>query len=100
MHPAILSCLEDKIHNIHQLGTEITPDTIGIALRKLSRLSVSEVVTPPAVARELVESLPPETTANSRILDIASKTGEFAGVLLQKYGDGIKGASTAFPLPA
>lgn len=97
IHPAILSCLENKIHNIHQLGTEITPDTVGIALRKLSRLSVSEVVTPPAVARELVESLPPEITANSRILDIASKTGEFAGALLQKYGDGIKGGIYSIP---
>lgn len=97
IHPAILSCLENKIHNIHQLGTEITPDNIDIALRKLSRLSVSEVVTPPAVARELVESLPPEITANSRILDIASKTGEFAGALLQKYGDGIKGGIYSIP---
>ena len=97
IHPAILSCLENKIHNIHQLGTEITPDNIDIALRKLSRLSVSEVVTPPAVARELVESLPPELTANSRILDIASKTGEFAGALLQKYGDGIKDGIYSIP---
>lgn len=97
IHPAILSCLENKIHNIHQLGTEITPDTIGIALRKLSRLSVSEVVTPPAVARELAESLPPEITANSRILDIASKTGEFAGVLLQKYGNAIKNNIYSIP---
>lgn len=85
IHPAILSCLENKIHNIHQLGTEITPDTIGIALRKLSRLSVSEVVTPPAVARELVESLPHEITANSRILDIASKTGDPSAKIRRRH---------------
>lgn len=86
INPAILSYLENKIQNINQLGKEITPDTIGVALRKMSRLSVSEVVTPDNVAKKLVGNLPPEITAKSKILDIASKTSEFAAAVLNKYG--------------
>lgn len=90
INPQILSYLEDKIQNINQLGKEISPDKIGIALKKMSRLSVSEVVTPDNVATELVNNLPDDIYASDKFLDIASKTGEFANALLQKYGEKIK----------
>lgn len=90
INPQILSYLEDKIQNINQLGKEISPNKIGIALKKMSRLSVSEVVTPDNVAMELVNNLPDDICASDKFLDIASKTGEFANALLQKYGEKIK----------
>lgn len=97
INPQILSYLEDKIQNINQLGKEITPDRIGIALKKMSRLSVSEVVTPDNVASELVKNLPDDISANSKFLDIASKTGEFANALLNKYGNEIKNNVYSIP---
>ena len=97
INPQILSYLEDKIQNINQLGKEITPDRIGIALKKMSRLSVSEVVTPDNVASELVNNLPDDISANSKFLDIASKTGEFANALLNKYGNEIKNNVYSIP---
>lgn len=97
INPQILSYLEDKIQNINQLGKEISPDKIGIALKKMSRLSVSEVVTPDNVAMELVNNLPDDICASDKFLDIASKTGEFANALLQKYGSRIKNNVYSIP---
>lgn len=97
INPQILSYLEDKIQNINQLGKEITLDRIGIALKKMSRLSDSEVVTPDNVASELVNNLPDDISANSKFLDIASKTGEFANALLNKYGNEIKNNVYSIP---
>lgn len=97
INPQILSYLEDKIQNINQLGKEISPDKIGIALKKMSRLSVSEVVTPDNVANEMVNNLPDDISAKSNFLDIASKTGEFANALLNKYGDETKNNIYSIP---
>lgn len=97
INPQILSYLEDKIQNINQLGKEISPDKIGIALKKMSRLSVSEVVTPDNVAMEVVNNLPDDICAGDKFLDIASKTGEFANALLQKYGSRIKNNVYSIP---
>ncbi|MBQ1175796.1 MAG: Eco57I restriction-modification methylase domain-containing protein [Treponema sp.] len=97
INPQILSYLEDKIQNINQLGKEISPDKIGIALKKMSRLSVSEVVTPDNVVMELVNNLPDDICASDKFLDIASKTGEFANALLQKYGSRIKNNVYSIP---
>lgn len=90
INPTILNILENKIQNMNDLGKKITPKEIGIALKKMSRLSVSEVVTPNNVAMELVNNLPDDICASDKFLDIASKTGEFANALLQKYGEKIK----------
>lgn len=97
INPQILSYLEDKIQNINQLGKEISPDKIGIALKKMSRLSVSEVVTPDNVAMELVNNLPDDICASDKFLDIASKTGEFANALLQRYSSRIKNNVYSIP---
>lgn len=97
INPAILSYLENKIQNINQLGKEIVLEKIGVALRKMSRLSDSEIITPDAVAKKLVDNLPDDISADSKILDIASKTGEFANALLQKYGKKIKNSVYSIP---
>lgn len=90
INPTILNILENKIQNMNDLGKKITPKEIGTALKKMSRLSVSEVVTPDNVAMELVNNLPDDICASDKFLDIASKTGEFANALLHKYGEKIK----------
>ena len=59
--------------------------------------SVSEVVTPDNVANEMVNNLPDDISAKSNFLDIASKTGEFANALLQKYGSRIKNNVYSIP---
>ena len=97
INPAILSYLENKIQNINQLGKNIAPEQIGVALRKMSRLSVSEIITPDNVAKELIDNLPDDITAKSKILDIASKTGEFANALIQKYGSSMKNNVYSIP---
>ena len=98
INPTILNILENKIQNMNDLGKKITPKEIGIALKKMSRLSVSEVVTPNNVAMELVNNLPDDICASDKFLDIASKTGEFANALLQKYGSRIK--NNVYSIPA
>lgn len=97
INPTILNILENKIQNMNDLGKKITPKEIGIALKKMSRLSVSEVVTPNNVAMELVNNLPDDICASDKFLDIASKTGEFANALLQKYGSRIKNNVYSIP---
>ena len=97
INPMILSYLENKIQNINQLGKEITPANIGVALRKMSRLSVSEIITPEKLADEMVNSFPEELSAKSKFLDIASKTGEFATALLKKYGKKVKNNIYSIP---
>lgn len=91
INPQILNYLENKIQNIDELGSENTADKISVALKKMSRLSESEVITPAKVAEMMVENLPGSLNAESRFLDIASKTGEFACALVGKYGGNIKG---------
>lgn len=91
INPQILNYLENKIQNIDELGSENTADKISVALKKMSRLSESEVITPAKVAEIMVENLPGSLNAESRFLDIASKTGEFAYALVGKYGGNIKG---------
>lgn len=90
INPQILNYLENKIQNIDELGSENTADKISVALKKMSRLSESEVITPAKVAEMMVETLPGSLNAKSRFLDIASKTGEFAYALVGKYGGNIK----------
>ncbi len=90
INPSILNYLENKIQNIDELGSENTRDKIEVALKKMSRLSESEIVTPPTVTNLMVQCLPDNLSAKSKFLDIASKTGEFAFTLVEKYGDTVK----------
>lgn len=90
INPAILNYLENKIQNIDELGSENTADKIAVAMKKMSRLSESEIVTPAKVTKMMIENLPESLSAKSKFLDIASKTGEFAKALVEKYGDAVK----------
>ena len=101
INPFILSNLEYKIYNINELLTDetYTPvDRVDRALQKFGRLSNSEIVTPSNVADDIVALLPKEKLGkNSKILDIASKQGEFACALYKRFGDKIKDNIYALP---
>ena len=99
----ILSKLDYKVHNINSLvhDTQLSPtERAEIAMKKFGRLSESEIVTPIKVATEMVYALPEEelnTINDVKILDIASKQGEFTCALLKKFGDVVKSNIYAIP---
>lgn len=90
INPFILSELDYKIHNINSLAndTAISPiERASNAMKKFSRLSDSEIVTPEFVTDKIINGLP--TTAidkNTMLLDIASKQGEFVYAVYKKFG--------------
>lgn len=90
INPFILSELDYKIHNINSLAndTAISPiERASNAMKKFSRLSDSEIVTPEIVTDKIINGLP--TTAidkNTMLLDIASKQGEFVYAVYKKFG--------------
>ena len=91
-HYALLQKLDYKIHNINSLShdeSRSVEERIDIALNKFSRLSGSEVVTPRHVVEEMLSILPTEAL-DGKILDIASKQGEFAAVLAAHLGEDAK----------
>ena len=62
-----------------------------VAIKKFTRISDSEVVTPEYIANELVSYLPQDKIDGSTIfLDIASKQGEIAISLLEAYSKYLK----------
>lgn len=86
LDPFKLSQLDYKIQNISRLtrDTSLTPlERAQVALRKFYRLSDSEVRTPSWLCEEVVNGFPPEALraaviSNGKLLDIASKLGEFS----------------------
>ncbi|MDM1043070.1 MULTISPECIES: Eco57I restriction-modification methylase domain-containing protein [Empedobacter] len=101
INPFILKELDYKIHNINSLANDDRLsefDRATIALNKFSRLSDSEVVTPKNVAKSLIELIP-ETSVNTdfRILDIASKQGEFVYATFEKFGKNV--ANNFYSIP-
>jgi len=90
--PFKLSSLDYKIQNISQLVRDESLEPIeraNRALNKFSRISDSEVRTPAWLCHDMVEQIPgPELVAAVRggkvLLDIASKSGEFALALYQR----------------
>ncbi len=91
-NPFVLRKFDYKIENTNDLGHDenLQPDErVKIAMRKFGRLSDSEVVTPQNVANEMVGLLPDDVFSHGVVLDIASKEGEFAMALLDRYGDGV-----------
>lgn len=88
-----LSKLDYKIQNISKLSTDeqSTPlQRAMVAINKFGRLGESEVVTPLEICRKMV-SLIPDMAFNEavdkgyKMLDIASKTGEFTIALYEKF---------------
>ncbi len=89
VNPFVLNELEHKIFNISDLSSDKKIE-VHSALKRIARISNSEVVTPEWITKEMVELLPSHINAKSRFLNIAGKTGEFEYALLQKYDDEVK----------
>lgn len=89
-NPFVLRALDYKIANINTLmsDTTLTPsERVAVAMKKFGRLSSSEIVTPQAVALEMIDALDEGViTRDTRILDIASKQGEFTRALVSRFG--------------
>lgn len=63
-------------------------EMVNVVLKRCSRLSEAEIVTPAKIADEMVALLPDDLFEREGIvLDIASKQGEFAVALNKRYGD-------------
>ncbi|MDM1454883.1 Eco57I restriction-modification methylase domain-containing protein [Myroides odoratimimus] len=101
INPFILTELDYKIQNINSLANDDRLsefERATIALNKFSRLSDSEVVTPRKVARSLIELIPVENVdSNFKVLDIASKQGEFVYATFQKFGKDV--ANNFYSIP-
>ena len=89
-NPFVLRALDYKIANINTLmsDTSLTPsERVAVAMKKFGRLSSSEIVTPQAVALEMIDALDEGViTRDTCILDIASKQGEFTRALVSRFG--------------
>lgn len=87
-----LSALDYKIQNISTLATDenLQPlDRAITSLAKFSRMSASEIITPIKVADEMVAMLSEEQLRNiiksgEKLLDIASKSGEYTVALVKR----------------
>jgi hypothetical protein len=90
INPFTLSELDYKIQNINSLAndTAISPiERASSAMKKFSRLSESEIVTPEIVTDKMIATLPPDAIQKgTKLLDIASKQGEFVYAVYKKYG--------------
>lgn len=102
-NPFVLSKLDFKIQNINSLmqDTSLPPmERAKVAIKKFTRISDSEVVTPKYIADELVSFLPAGKIDGSTIfLDIASKQGELAIALYEKYADIPEVKNNIYSLP-
>lgn len=102
-NPFVLSKLDFKIQNINSLmqDTSLPPmERAKVAIKKFTRISDSEVVTPKYIADELVSFLPASKIDSSTIfLDIASKQGELAIALYEKYANIPKVKNNIYSLP-
>ena len=96
INPGALSEWEMKIHNIDTLSGDVDAD-METALRRFSRLSNSEVMTPGWVADDMIAALPDDINANSRFLNIAGKAGELEYAIYKRYGKEV--ASNIYSLP-
>lgn len=88
-----LGALEFKMLNLNRLEKdgELSPlDRARTALRRFSRLSESEITTPPNIASDMVNLLPDDCSSAMLFLDVASKQGEFAIALVERFGEEVK----------
>ena len=85
INPFVLSQLDYKIQNINKLSNDETLDKIDralVAINKFDKLSDSEIVTPNKICKQMISMISDSNivklvTSGSKILDIASKEGEF-----------------------
>jgi hypothetical protein len=101
INPFILSELDYKIQNINSLANDSTIAPIeraSNAMKKFSRLSDSEIVTPEFVADKIITSLPKKAINNSTLLlDISAKQGEFVYAVYKKWGKDIANKFYSIP---
>lgn len=92
MYWGALQKLDYKIQNINKLSHDENVDPVRrciVAINKFGKLGVSEVITPNNICKDMVELIPDDglkaiIDGNNKILDIASKAGEFAIALCEK----------------
>jgi hypothetical protein len=101
INPFILSELDYKISNINSLAndTSILPiERASNAMKKFSRLSDSEIVTPESITTKMINALPTDAIKKSTLfLDIASKQGEFVYATYKKFGKEIANKFYSIP---
>ena len=101
INPFVLSELDYKIHNINTLANDksISPiERAGNAMKKFSRLSDSEIVTPENITDKIIDGLPNKAIDKSILmLDIASKQGEFVYAVYRRFGKEI--ANNFYSIP-
>ena len=101
INPFVLSELDYKVAHMNRLShDESIPasERVDRAMKKFGRLSTSEIVTPVWLADKMVGYLPADRIKKgTKILDIASKQGEFANALYKAFGNKIK--NTIYSLP-
>ena len=89
-NPFVLSELDYKIHNINTLANDLTVSPIeraSNAMKKFSRLSDSKIVTPEIVTNKIISCIPKKGIDKStKLLDIASKQGEFVYACYKIFG--------------
>ncbi len=89
----VLQQLDYKIQNINKLANDVALEPVERAIRainKFNRLSASEVTTPQNVCDKMIALLPDESflklkEKNVVMLDIASKAGEYAIAICNRY---------------
>lgn len=89
----ILRQLDYKIQNINTLAHDESVQPMqraSVAIKKFGRISDSEITTPEHIASDMINLIPDEcfhelnNSTESRILDIASKMGEFAVAIVNR----------------
>ena len=97
--PFVLSQLDYKIQNINKLSNDESLDKIEralVAINKFDKLSDSEIITPNKVCKQMISMIPDSdivkvVISGPKILDIASKEGEFTIALYSKLKElGVK----------
>lgn len=92
MNPFKRSSLDYKIKNISKLANDEKLEPLEraiISIKKFNRMSESEVITPSKICDEMVNLLPKEgikkiVDEGQKILDIASKSAEYAVALYKR----------------
>ncbi len=97
----VLSKLEYKIQNINHLANDASVKPVeraSRALKKFTRISDSEIVTPEIITDKMISGLPENAIDNNTmLLDIASKQGEFVYAVYKKFGAAV--ANNFYSIP-
>ena len=87
----VLEGFELSVRRMNRLGREVgtNPEKVLVAMRRFNRLGISEVVTPEAVADEMLAAISDAEFAaildgKGLFLDIAGKCGEFAAAIVRR----------------